>query len=264
MSGNHSPPSAALAAPGRAGATLRVATYNVHGCVGLDRQRSETRIAEVIASLSADVVALQELDVRRARSAGIDQAGAIAQQLGWQHVFHAAMRVGEEQYGNAVLSRYPLEEVCTFALPGVAPWYCRETRGALLVAVETALGPVRVINTHLGLSPRERRLQVAQLTSEECIPAEARQQPLILLGDFNSPRFSQAYRLLSRHLRDVRTLRPEAGPCRTFPTRFPALTVDHLFVTTALDAVGLRVHRTPLARVASDHFPLVAELVVKR
>ena len=75
---------------------LRVATYNVHGCVGMDRQRSEARIAEVIAELSVDIVALQELDLGRRRSAGVDQTGIIAEQLGWHSHFYPAMRRGDE------------------------------------------------------------------------------------------------------------------------------------------------------------------------
>ena len=87
---------------------LRVATYNVHGCVGIDCQRSEARIAEVIAQLSVDIIGLQELDLSRTRSAGVDQTGMIAEQLGWHSYFHPAMRRDDEHYGNAVLSRYRL------------------------------------------------------------------------------------------------------------------------------------------------------------
>ena len=75
---------------------LRVATYNVHGCVGMDRQRSESRIAEVITSTSADIVGLQELDLGRARSEHVDQVALIAAQLGWKYHFHPAMRRGDE------------------------------------------------------------------------------------------------------------------------------------------------------------------------
>src|SRR5436190_20565823 len=92
---------------------LRVATYNVHGCMGMDRQRSEARIAEVIAEMSVDIVALQELDLGRRRSAGADQTKIIAEQLGWYSHFHPAMRIDDEHYGNAILSRYQL----TFPVP---------------------------------------------------------------------------------------------------------------------------------------------------
>src|SRR3712207_9538711 len=88
---------------------LRVATYNVHGCVGIDGQRSESRIAEVIASMPADIVGLQELDLNRARSAGVNQSALIAQQLGWHYLFEPAMLHGQnEHYGNAIISRYPI------------------------------------------------------------------------------------------------------------------------------------------------------------
>ena len=112
---------------------LRVATYNVHGCVGMDGQRSERRIAEVIASMSADIVGLQELDLGRRRSAHADQAALIATQLGWKHHFHPAMRTGDEQYGNAIVSRFPIALKQAAEMPGAPPWYCREQRSAIWI-----------------------------------------------------------------------------------------------------------------------------------
>ena len=144
---------------------LRVATYNVHGCVGMDRQRSEARIAEVIAQLLVDIVALQELDLSRKRSAGVDQTGMIAKRLGWHSHFHPAMRRGDEHYGHAVLSRYPLTFRRAAELPGRAPFFCRENRAAIGMDVETNLGTVHIINTHLGLGWRERLLQAQLFTS---------------------------------------------------------------------------------------------------
>ena len=240
--------------------TLRVATYNVHGCVGMDRQRSEARIAEVIAQLSVDIVALQELDLNRRRSAGVDQTGRIAEQLGWHGHFHAAMRWDDEHYGNGVLSRYPLSFRRAAELPGTAPFFCRENRAAIEIDIETNLGAVHIINTHLGLGWRERLLQAQLFTSAEWHAAVAGDAPLILLGDFNSRPGSRPYRALTRYLRDVRELVQATRPIRTFPTWFPALAVDHIFVNAALQPLSLTVHRSAVARIASDHFPLVAEL----
>jgi endonuclease/exonuclease/phosphatase family metal-dependent hydrolase len=239
---------------------LRVATYNVHGCVGMDRQRSEARIAEVIAQLSVDIVALQELDLSRRRSAGVDQTGMIAEQLGWHSHFHPAMRRDEEHYGNAVLSRYPLSFRRAAELPGTAPFFCRENRAAIEMDVETNLGAVHIINTHLGLGWRERLLQAQLFNSAEWHVAIADDAPLILLGDFNSLPGSRPYHALTRYLRDVRELVRATRPIRTFPTWFPALAVDHIFVNAALQPLSLTVHRSTVARIASDHFPLVAEL----
>jgi endonuclease/exonuclease/phosphatase family metal-dependent hydrolase len=241
---------------------LRVATYNVHGCVGIDGQRSEGRIAEVIASMSADIVGLQELDLGRARSAHADQAALIATQLGWKYHFHPAMRTGEEQYGNAIVSRCPIELKRAAEMPGTPPWYCREQRIAIWMQAETDLGTVHVINSHFGLGSSERTLQAELLVGPAWLGSVPPDEPAILLGDFNSVRTSRAYRLLGTHLRDVRTLVTPPRTVRTFPTRLPSLAVDHIFVNAALRPTQLNVHRTPLARVASDHFPLVCELTL--
>lgn len=238
---------------------LRVATYNVRGCVGMDRRRSETRIAEVIASLSADVVALQELDLGRARSAGVDQAQLIAEQLGWLRLFAPAMRNGDEHYGNAIISRYPLTLVRALELPGEGSWYCREKRIALWAAAETEIGRVQIINTHFGLGRAERFLQAKVLT--ESLGALPDGEPLVLLGDFNSLPGSRSIRIIRDHLLSARALLPSAGPCRTFPTRFPTVAVDHIFMNESLDLTSLSVPRPAGAGVASDHYPLLAEVV---
>src|SRR5215510_6223960 len=188
------------------GAKLRVATYNVHGCTGIDRRRSEARIAEVIAEMSVDIVALQELDLGRRRSAGADQTKMIAEQLGWHSHFHPAMRLEHEHYGNAILSRYPLSFRRAVELPGSPPFFCRETRAAIEVEIETNLGKVRIINTHLGLGWRERFVQAQLFTNAEWQAAIASDVPLILLGDFNSLRGSRPYRTLNRHMRNVSDL----------------------------------------------------------
>jgi len=239
--------------------TLRVATYNVHGCVGMDRQRSEKRIAEVIASTSAEVVALQELDLGRKRSAGVDQAQLIAEELGWQRLFLPAMQNGDEQYGNAILSRSPLTLLQALELPGGGSWYCREKRVAIWATAETSVGRMHVINTHFGLGRAECLLQARFLGIS--LATIAANEPLLLLGDFNSLPGSRALTVLRSHLRSVRALLPAAGPCRTFPTRFPTIAVDHIFVNAGLEPTKLSVHRGAMARVASDHYPLVAEVM---
>jgi endonuclease/exonuclease/phosphatase family metal-dependent hydrolase len=133
---------------------------------------------------------------------------------------------------------------------------------AIEASVETNLGEVHIVNTHLGLGWRERRVQTQLFTNAEWRAAIADDRPLILLGDFNSMRGSRPYRTLNRHLRDVRELVAAKKPIRTFPTRLPLLAVDHIFVNQAVQPVSVTVHRSPLARIASDHFPLVAEFVL--
>lgn len=241
------------------GPRLRVATYNVHGCVGIDGRRSETRIAEVIASLNADIVGLQELDLGRARSARVDQARVIAEQLSWHSLFEPAMRHGDEHYGNAVISRFPLRLHRVCQLEGRGTWYCRETRVALWVEAKTDHGLVHVVNTHLALGRVESFRQAAQLASAEWLGGALTEMPLVLLGDFNSLPGWRAHRALAKQLLDLRA-HLRSGAHRTFPTRLPLLAVDHIFVNARLQPVTLRTHRNATARLASDHYPLVAEL----
>lgn len=169
------------------------------------------------------------------------------------------MRRDDEHYGNAILSRYRLTFRRAVELPGRPPFFCRENRAAIEVNIETNLWKIHIINRHLGLGWRERLLQAQLFTSAEWRAASAGDTPLILLGDFNSLRGSRPYRTLNR---DVREFIQATGPIRTFPTRFPVLAVDHIFVNGAVQPLSVTVHRSPLARMASDHFPLVAEFVL--
>lgn len=241
---------------------MRVATYNVHGCVGTDRHRSEGRIADVIAELGADLVGLQEVDRGRQRSANVSQAETIASQLGWSHCYHPATRKGRGDQGHAVLSRFPLRLRRAAKLPGKPPRYCPEDRAVIEVEVVANGDRVLVIGTHFGLGRAERCRQAEYLTSSEWLGVSAG-HPLILLGDLNCLPGSRPHRLLGLQLRDVRELVATKGPHRTHPTILPALAVDYIFVNAKWRASNLFVHRSPLARVASDHFPLVADLELK-
>ncbi len=238
---------------------MRVATYNVHGCVGTDRRRSEERIASVIRELAPDVIGLQEVDRGRRISGGTNQAEVIAQLLGWHHCYHPATARGRGDQGHAVLSRFPLRWKRAAKLPGRAPRYCNEDRAALAVEVATDEGLVLVISTHFGLGRAERCRQAEYLTSNEWLSSPAK-CPTILLGDLNCLPGSRPHRVLSSQLIDVRALVRSKVRHRTHPTFLPALEVDYIFVTREWRALGLFVHRSPLARIASDHFPLVADL----
>lgn len=118
------------------------------------------------------------------------------------------------------------------------------------------------MNTHFGLGRQERWLQAQFLTADDWLGEAA--EPMILLGDFNSLAWSRSVRLLGRKLRNVRTLLPAPAQLRTFPTRFPLIALDHIFVNAALKPATAWVHRSPLAQLASDHYPLVADLRLAR
>ena len=241
---------------------IRVLTYNVHRCLGTDRRLSPARIAEVIAFFEPTIVALQELDVRRTRTGGIDQAHAIAQLLGMAFHFHPALRVMEELYGDAILTALPCALVRAGPLPALSTGRRLEPRGAMWASIDVGGTELQVINTHLGLVARERVAQVETLLGPEWLGHPACREPRILLGDFNAIPGSRAYRRLARRLTDAQRTPRTGRPRATFPARLPLLRIDHVFIGGGIEVVDSAVPRTPLTRVASDHLPLVLDLKI--
>ncbi|WP_244444517.1 endonuclease/exonuclease/phosphatase family protein [Nitratireductor basaltis] len=235
---------------------MRFLTYNIHGCRGTDGRCDASRIAEVIAQCDPDVIALQELDVGRARSGGVDQAHEIARHLDMKFHFHAAMRVEEEHYGNAVLTSRDMRVVKSGILP--APG---EPRGALHVEISGDAGPVHVMTTHLGVMRGQRNHQLDRLLSANWIAGVPEDMPLVLMGDLNAIPFSSVYRRLSREMKDATHYRGRRGA--TFPSRFPMLRIDHIFMRGPVSSRGSEVYDSALTRLASDHRPLYADLEFK-
>jgi endonuclease/exonuclease/phosphatase family metal-dependent hydrolase len=243
--------------------TLRVMTYNVHSCLGMDGKLNAERIARVIARARPDVVALQELDVGRARSHGMHQAQRIAQCLGMEFQFHPALHLEGERYGEAILTHLPHRLVKAGPLPGLTDKPHLEPRGALWVAVDLYGKEVQIINTHLGLNRHERRAQVEALLSGDWLANEQCHEPVILCGDFNALPLSSTCRRLCSRFRDVQVEAQHHRPQRTYSGRFPTLRIDHILISPGLEVTGIKVPRSELARLASDHLPLVAEVHIQ-
>lgn len=241
---------------------LRLMTYNVHGCVGTDRRLDETRIAEVIATYAPDVVALQELDAARSRSRLTDQARHIADHLKMDFHFHPALCLAEEQYGDAILSRVPMRVIKTGILPTSVSRWAFEPRGAMLVRLDVGGREVSLINTHLGLSFRERKAQMEALLSPEWKDPATSDGGFILCGDFNALPGSLVYKLAVERLRDVQKAVPAGKARATFSSMYPVLRVDHIFVSADFMIQRVEVPRTPLIRRASDHLPVIVDLVL--
>jgi endonuclease/exonuclease/phosphatase family metal-dependent hydrolase len=246
-------------AQGSARQKLRVMTYNIHSCIGMDGKLSPERIARVIACHTPDVVALQELDVGRERTGGIDQIRCIAASLEMNFHFHSATYVGEERYGNAVLTRLPMRLVKAGPLPGLENRPLLETRGALWVAIDFKGVEIQVINTHLGLSPRERLAQVQALLGEDWLGHPDCRPPLVLCGDFNARPSSAICRRLRQRLQDAQ-LALSRRPRSTFFGRFPTVRIDHIFIDAGIEVLNVEVPKAELSRLASDHLPLIVEL----
>ncbi len=237
---------------------MRILTYNVHRCVGTDGRLDVGRVAAVIAAQEPDVVALQEIDVGRARTGKVDQAHEIARRLGMAFHFNAALKVEEERYGDAVLTALPEKLVKAGPLPGYRRIPQLEPRGAIWVAVTEGDRTLNIINTHLGLVPREQQIQALDVAGSEWV-AEALPKPLLLTGDFNATPGTVVYRTLTARLRDARRL--VKGPVgATFPSPFPVLRLDHMFVSAGITVEAMWAPADALARAASDHLPLVADI----
>jgi endonuclease/exonuclease/phosphatase family metal-dependent hydrolase len=241
----------------------RVLTYNVHRWLGTDRQISPVRIADVIASCEPDIVALQEVRVGRTRPGAIDQAAAVAERLGMNLHFQPTIRIFGEQFGIAILTRHASRVIRSGRLPSLASGPALEKRCALWVAVEIGGVELQVVNAHLSLRSRERLNQVESLLGPDWTGHPQCQDPAILLGDFNAPPTSRSYRLLASRMRDAQLANPSGEPQATFHTRAPVLRLDHMFVSPAVEVVAAAPVRGPLAKIASDHFPLLAEVRLK-
>jgi endonuclease/exonuclease/phosphatase family metal-dependent hydrolase len=225
---------------------LRIATYNIHGTIGIDGRASPERIAHVIRELDADIVALQEVPL--GGSFAPSALPVLREMTGMDAVAGPTLDTPERRYGNAILSRLPI--CATRALD--LSFGKREARGALDVDVETD-GPgtaLRVVATHLGLSARERRAQIRALISAFDTP----RMPVLLMGDINEWFvWGHALRMLVTHFR--------AAPApRTFPSRLPVFALDRIWMHPADRLLDVQVHRSMAARVASDHLPLVARI----
>lgn len=222
---------------------FQVATYNIHRARGLDGKVSLRRIAEVLRQVDADVIGVQEVFEA--------QAQHLARDLGMQLVTGVTVHRSDGAYGNAILTRLPLQGVATFDLSVRT----REARGGIRVDLRFHEQTLHIFNVHLGLRRRERAEQVKWLV-ERHILWEERTGPRIVLGDLNEwfpGRVGQALR------REFTSLRRRL----THPALLPLWPLDRIFWDHAVRGESLRVHQTRLSRVASDHLPLVAKLRIR-
>ena len=226
-------------------ASLRLVSYNIHAGVGRDRRFNERRILDVLREIDADVIALQEVDWGQH---GVDLLKWLAAELGCHHVAGATtVRSHGGDYGNGLLARCPIHASTLHDLS----WRGREPRGAIAADVECNGHRLHVVATHLGLRPAERREQVTRLINL------FRQRPNergVLLGDLNE------WFLWGRPLRRLHRFFEHTPSPPTFPARMPFLALDRVWTHPRTLLKSLRTHKSAMARMASDHLPLVATL----
>jgi endonuclease/exonuclease/phosphatase family metal-dependent hydrolase len=223
---------------------LRLASYNVHRGIGRDRRCDPQRILGVLREMDADVYALQEVE---AHDDGGDMLAWLGSELGYQAIAGTTLQRHDGHYGNGLLSRCPAHAIDLVDLS----WRRREPRGAIAADIRCDGHVLRVVATHLGLRPAERREQVERLVRLFSWKEDDR---AVLMGDLNE------WFLWGRPLRHLHRYFEQTQAIATFPARRPVLALDRLWTHPGSMLRGLRAHATPLARIASDHLPLVATL----
>jgi endonuclease/exonuclease/phosphatase family metal-dependent hydrolase len=237
---------------------LRIVSYNIHKGVGTDRHLRLDRIAEIVRHYDPHVVCLQEVIWNEVAQGHRTQPQVLARAIGLPHAVvalncHRSMGT----YGNMTLSRFPIEadENLDLTIP------FKKARAALYTRIRLPHAPLHVFNAHLGLANYERLRQMRELVADT--PRVAPDgEAVVYAGDMNDWR----HRLYSEVLEEAgfRCAVGDAddpGHC-TYPSWFPVGTLDKFFVRGAVRASKVHPSRLALARVASDHLPLIAELEV--
>ena len=225
-----------------------IASYNIHRCVGGDGRFDPARVRRVIEELDADVVALQEVETRA--EGGLDLLESLAG-VGYQAIAGPTLFRENAHYGNALLSRLPVraQRLHDLSVDG------REPRGAIEVSLGAGSAVLRVVATHFGLAPWERRAQARRVLD---LMNQAQAALEVLLGDLNE------WFLWGRPLRWLHRAFAQTPAPRTWPARFPVFALDRLWARPRSALCALERHDSPAARTASDHLPLRAELAFER
>lgn len=215
---------------------LRVATYNLHGCVGRDGMRDPRRIVHVIAELACDTIGLQE----------VYALDTLAKKLGMKAVAGPPYVWHGRHVGNALLTRRPVLTMRHYDYS----WGKHEPRTILDVELDVGGAPLRVFVAHFGLHTGERRFQVRKLL--QLLRETPEHERVVVLGDINE------WLPLGRPLRWLHEQLGHAPAERTFPARWPFLALDRVWVRPRQALLALEAYRSPLAAWASDHLPLRA------
>ncbi len=233
---------------------VRVATYNIHRGRGLDGRTKIERIASVLASVDADIVALQEVIGASPLKPG--QAAELGAALGMGWVMAPTRHFRTALFGNVVLSRFPIRHHVQHDLT----WKTCEHRGVQRVDLALDDETLHFYNVHLGTSLLERRHQAAKCAS--FVHDRRVVGPKIVLGDFNEWARGIAKDILAERLQSIDLSKHLKRGGRSYPGFFPVLHLDHIYYEGKVEVMKVSMPRDRMALIASDHLPLVADLKI--
>jgi endonuclease/exonuclease/phosphatase family metal-dependent hydrolase len=236
---------------------FRVATYNIHKCKGMDGRTRPERILRVLRELHADVIGLQEVVSVPGADADRDQVRFLAEGLAMEFVMGRTRELFGGAYGNAVLSRFGVDEWRHIDITVSG----REKRGVLRTDLSIGGARVHVFNLHLGTGFFERRAQAQRLIEEDLLHAPDLAGPHIVVGDFNEWTRGLVTQTLSQRFRRVDHAVWFSTP-RVYPGLLPFLHLDYIYYGHGVRLRDAFFVRSPLAFLASDHLPLVADFAL--
>ncbi len=226
---------------------MRIVSYNVHACIGSDGRFAPDRIGDVLDSLDADLIALQEVEDRLVDGRPVTEL--LADRLGMHAYPGPTLKRSDADYGNLLLARPAADNILRHEISVPE----REPRGIIEADFSLDDTQLRMFVTHLGLSGAERRMQLDLLLSVlERDGADLR----VLAADFNEwfpigrlhRRLGRGFGTSTRH--------------KTFPAPLPVLSLDRIYVSPATALKSSRIERSTLARNASDHLPVVCDIAI--
>ena len=244
--------SASLALGQSSPPTLRVMSYNIHHGEGLDKKLDLERIARVILDAKADLVGLQEVDRGVERTQKRDLPAELAKLTGLRVYFENNHTYQGGEYGNAILTRFPIKRAKNTHYRMIRPG---EQRGVLQLVLDVQGREVLFLDTHIDFRPddTERLMNVEEL---KALVASAGQMPVVLVGDFNATPDSRTIALIRGFMTDTWTVVGQ-GEGLSIPVRKPAKRIDYVWITKdSVEPLRMEVLRSE----ASDHLPILAEL----
>lgn len=225
--------------------SVLVASYNIHRCYGRDGRHDPERIKKILQNIDADVIALQEVELLHEAPGLLDY---LCHNTSWSAVRGLTLTRESGHYGNTLLTRLPIQTVerINLSMPG------HEPRGALYVQLKYQDQSLAILTTHLGLRSYERVAQVNRILDKLSATDEA--DLTVLMGDLNE------WLPWGRSLYWLRSYFHRHPAPASFPSSFPVLALDRIFVRPYNRLISIMVHKNPLTRLASDHLPLTALL----